>query len=61
MGTNEGLSYLENEFLLEDNGEDKKPFLQRLGEKIMSFPHPVMMAIDAQRLHNRVYATAASD
>ncbi len=38
MGTNEGLSYLENEFLLEDNGEDKKPFLQRLGEKIMSFP-----------------------
>lgn len=38
MGTNEGLSYLENEFLLEDNGEDEKSFLQRLGEKIMSFP-----------------------
>ena len=38
MGTNEGLFYLENEFLLEDNGEDEKSFLQRLGEKIMSFP-----------------------
>ena len=38
MGTNEGLYFLDNEFLFEDNGEEKKSFLQRLGEKIMSFP-----------------------
>jgi hypothetical protein len=39
LGTNEGLYYLENEFLFEsDENEEKKSFLQRLGEKIMSFP-----------------------
>jgi hypothetical protein len=49
LGTNEGLNYLESDFLneelfgfgkkkSEDEGGDKKPFLQRLGEKIMTFP-----------------------
>lgn len=39
LGTNEGIRYLEDEFLLEaeETGE-KKSFLQRLGEKVMSFP-----------------------
>jgi hypothetical protein len=39
LGTNEGLTYLEDEFLFEaDEPEEKKSFLQRLGEKVMSFP-----------------------
>lgn len=49
LGTNEGLNYLESDFLKEelfgfgkkksdDEGDDKKSFLQRLGEKMMSFP-----------------------
>lgn len=37
-GTNEGLFYLENEFLFEAEETEKKSFLERLGEKIMSFP-----------------------
>lgn len=37
MGTNEGLYYLENDFLFEEN-EEKKSFLQRLGDKIKSYP-----------------------
>lgn len=50
LGTNEGLNYLESDFLNEElfgfgkkksedggEGEDKKSFLQRLGEKIMTF------------------------
>ena len=39
LGTNEGLTYLEDEFLFEsEENEEKKSFLQRLGEKVMSFP-----------------------
>lgn len=39
LGTNEGLSYLEDEFLFEaDQGVEKKSFLKRLGEKVMSLP-----------------------
>lgn len=39
LGTNEGLIYLDDTFLLENNGEeDKKSFLQRLGEKIVTYP-----------------------
>jgi len=39
LGANEGLIYLDDNFLLEDNGEEeKKSFLQRLGEKIMTYP-----------------------
>jgi hypothetical protein len=38
QGTNEGLSYLENYFLLENSEEEKKSFLQRLGEKIVKYP-----------------------
>jgi hypothetical protein len=41
-GTNEGLLYLDNEFLFENEKNDdddvKKSFLQRLGDKIKSFP-----------------------
>ena len=38
-GTNEGISHLEYEFLREaDEQEEKKSFLQRLGEKVMTFP-----------------------
>lgn len=39
FGTNEGLTYLEHEFLMEDNGDgEKKSFLARLGEAIMKIP-----------------------
>lgn len=39
LGTNEGLIYLDDSFLLENNGEEeKKSFLQRLGEKIVTYP-----------------------
>jgi hypothetical protein len=39
MGTNEGIQNIEYEFLREsDEGEEKKSFLQRLGEKLMSLP-----------------------
>jgi len=39
LGTNEGMSYLQDEFLFEaEETEEKKSFLQRLGEKVMSFP-----------------------
>ena len=41
LGKNEGLYYIEQDFLFEQNeedGENKKSFLQRLGEKIMTFP-----------------------
>lgn len=39
LGTNEGLIYLDDNFLLENNvEEEKKSFLQRLGEKIMTYP-----------------------
>ena len=40
MGTNEGIQNIEYEFLREseEEGEEKKSFLQRLGEKLMSLP-----------------------
>ena len=39
LGTNEGLNYLESDFLLENNDEEeKKSFLQRLGERLMTYP-----------------------
>ena len=39
LGTNEGISHLEDEFLFEaDDAGEKKSFLQRLGEKVMSMP-----------------------
>jgi hypothetical protein len=39
LGTNEGISYLQDEFLFEaEETEEKKSFLHRLGEKVMSFP-----------------------
>jgi len=39
LGTNEGISYLQDEFLFEaEETEEKKSFLQRLGERVMSFP-----------------------
>jgi hypothetical protein len=38
-GTNEGVGHLEYEFLCEaEEQEEKKSFLQRMGEKVMSFP-----------------------
>jgi hypothetical protein len=37
-GTNEGVGHLEYEFLREAEEQEKKSFLQRMGEKIMSFP-----------------------
>jgi len=37
-GTNEGLTSLENDFLFENEKSERKSFLQRLSEKIMSFP-----------------------
>ena len=39
LGTNEGLYIIDNYFLFEaEEQEEKKSFLQRLGEKIMTFP-----------------------
>jgi len=39
LGTNEGLYIIDNHFLFEaEEQEEKKSFLQRLGEKIMTFP-----------------------
>lgn len=40
LGTNEGIQNIEYEFLREseEEGEQKKTFLQRLGEKLMSLP-----------------------
>ena len=37
LGTNEGIDYLESDFLLENEESEKKSFLQRLGEKIMTY------------------------
>lgn len=39
LGTNEGIYNMDSEFLFEaEETEEKKSFLQRLGEKIMNFP-----------------------
>ena len=38
LGTNEGLYIIDSHFLFEAEQEEKKSFLQRLGEKIITFP-----------------------
>lgn len=37
-GNNEGLYNMENDFLFESDGEEKKSFLERIGEKLKTYP-----------------------